>query len=86
MEAAIFVSGDLQTGHVTMRHQYARNRKLNSLQFAQLASKMFSGQVYSTAKSDTITPAACTESFVAHNAISLRALVCAEASPSAVSF
>ncbi|OZY87016.1 trypsin [Cellvibrio mixtus] len=79
MEAAIFVSGDLQTGHVTMRHQYARNRKLNSLQFAQLTSKMFGSQVYSTAKSDTITPAACTESFVAHNAISLRALVCAEA-------
>ncbi|HEX7763254.1 MAG TPA: serine protease, partial [Cellvibrio sp.] len=44
MEAAIFVSGDLQTGHVTMRHQYARNRKLNSLQFAQLTSKMFGGQ------------------------------------------
>lgn len=79
MEAAIFVSGDLQTGHVAMRHQYARNRKLNSLQFAQLTSKMFSGQVFSTAKSDTITPAACTERFVAHNAISLRALVCAEA-------
>ncbi len=79
MESAIFVSGELQTGHVTMRHQYARNRKLNSLQFAQLTSKMFGGQVYSTAKSETITPAACTESFVAVNAISLRALVCAEA-------
>jgi serine protease Do len=79
MESAIFVSGDLQTGHVTMRHQYARNRKLNSLQFSQLASQMFADQVYSTAKSDTITPAACTESFVTHNAISLRALVCTEA-------
>jgi serine protease Do len=79
MESAIFVSGELQTGHITMRHQYARNRKLNSLQFSKLTSKMFAGQVYSTAKSDTITPAACTESFVAHNAISLRALVCAEA-------
>lgn len=79
MESAIFVSGELQTGHVTMRHQYARNRKLNSLQFAQLTSNMFEGQVYSTAKSETITPAACTEDFVTHNAISLRALVCAEA-------
>lgn len=79
MESAIFVSGDLQTGHITMRHQYARNRKLNSLQFAQLASKMFSNQVYSSAKSETITPAACTEDFIQHHNISLRALVCAEA-------
>lgn len=79
MESAIFVSGDLQTGHITMRHQYARNRKLNSMQFAQLATKMFGGQVYSSAKSETITPAACTEDFIQHNNISLRALVCAEA-------
>ena len=49
------------------------------MQFAQLATNMFSSQVYSTAKSDTITPAACTESFIKHNNISLRALVCAEA-------
>lgn len=79
MESAIFVSGELQTGHITMRHQYARNRKLNSLQFAQLASKMYGSQVYSTAKSDTITPAYCHESFVNTNGLSLRALVCAEA-------
>jgi hypothetical protein len=49
------------------------------MQFAQLATNMFNGQVYSTAKSDTITPAACTENFIKHNNISLRAVVCAEA-------
>jgi serine protease Do len=40
---------------------------------------MFNSQVYSTAKSETITPAVCTENFIKHNSISLRALVCAEA-------
>lgn len=79
MESAIFVSGDLQTGHLSMHHKYAHNKKLNAMQFAQLATNMFNGQVYSTAKSETITSAACTESFVKHNNISLRALVCAEA-------
>ena len=49
------------------------------MQFAQLATNMFNGQVFSTAKSETITPAACTEDFIKHNNISLRALVCAEA-------
>lgn len=79
MESAIFVSGELQTGHVSMHHKYAHNKKLNAMQFAQLATNMFNSQVYSTAKSETITPAYCTEDFIAHNNISLRALVCAEA-------
>ncbi|WP_323813991.1 serine protease [Cellvibrio sp. NN19] len=79
MESAIFVSGELQTGHLSMHHKYAHNKKLNAMQFAQLATNMFSGQVYSTAKSDTITPASCTEDFIKHNNISLRAMVCAEA-------
>lgn len=79
MESAIFVSGELQTGHLSMHHKFARNKKLNAMQFAQLATNLYNGQVYSTAKSETITPAYCTESFVGHNNISLRALVCAEA-------
>ncbi len=79
MESAIFVSGELQTGHLSMQHKYAHNKKLNAMQFAQLATNMFDGQVYSTAKSETITPASCTEDFIKHNNISLRALVCAEA-------
>jgi serine protease Do len=79
MESAIFVSGEMQTGHISMHHKYAHNKKLNAMQFAQLASNMFDDQVYSTAKSETITPAACTEDFIKHNNISLRALVCAEA-------
>lgn len=79
MESAIFVSGDLQTGHLSMHHKFAHNKKLNRMQFAQLATNLYNGQVYSTAKSETITPAYCTEDFVGHNNISLRALVCAEA-------
>lgn len=79
MESSIFVSGELQTGHVSMHHKYAHNKKLNAMQFSQLATNMFNSQVYSTAKSETITPAYCTENFIAHNNISLRALVCAEA-------
>lgn len=79
MESAIFVSGELQTGHLSMHHKFARNKKLNAMQFAQLATNLYDGQVFSTAKSETITPAYCTEDFVGHNNISLRALVCAEA-------
>lgn len=79
MESQIFVSGDLQTGHISMRHQYIHNKKLTAMQFAQLATTFYSNQVYSSAKSDTITPAECAEQFIALNNMSLRALVCTEA-------
>lgn len=79
MESQIFVSGDVQTGHVAMHHQYIHNKKLTAMQFAQLATNHYSNQVYSTAKSDTITAAQCTEQFIALSHTALRALVCAEA-------
>lgn len=78
-ESEIFVSSELQTGHITMRHNLLHNKKLNALQFSRLASNYFAGQVYSSAKNESITPASCTESFINTNNISLRAMVCAEA-------
>jgi len=79
MESQIFVSGDLQTGHISMRHQYIQNKKLTAMQFAHVATSFYDNQVYSTAKSETITPAECAEQFVALKNMSLRALVCTEA-------
>jgi len=79
MESEIFVSGDLQTGNISIRHQLLHNKKLNAWQFSKLASNYYSGQVYSTTKSDSITPAACSESFVKTKHLPLRALVCTEA-------
>jgi len=79
MESAIYVSEDIQTGHISMRHQYIHNKKLTTMQFAKLATSFYSNQVYSTAKSDTITSAQCAEDFIALKNMSLRALVCAEA-------
>lgn len=79
MESEVFVSGDLQTGHITLRHKYLHSKTLNALQFSRLISGEFGGQVYSTAKSDTITPAACYEKFVRTNQLPVRALVCSEA-------
>lgn len=79
MESEIFVSGDLQTGNITITHKYLHNKKLNALQFSHLVSNEFGGQVYSTANSDNITPAACNEQFVRTNHLPVRALVCAEA-------
>jgi serine protease Do len=79
MESEIFVSDSLQTGHISMSHTYMRNKKLHALQFAKLASQRFANQVYSSAHSNLLTPAACTEDFVKINNMKVRAQVCAEA-------
>lgn len=79
MESEIFVSDSLQTGHISMSHSYMRNKKLNAWQFAKLAGQRFANQVYSSAHSSVLTPAACTEDFVQLNNLKMRVQVCAEA-------
>lgn len=79
MESEIFVSDSLQTGHISMAHNYLRNKKLNSLQFANLASRSFANQVYSSAHNSVLTAAACTEDFVKINNLKIRAQICVEA-------
>jgi serine protease Do len=79
MESEIYVSDNLQTGHISMSHSYMRNKKLNAWQFSQLASKRFARQVYSSAHSRVLTPAACTENFVKLQNLKMRAQVCVEA-------
>jgi serine protease Do len=79
MESEIFVSDSLQTGHISMSHSYMRNKKLNSWQFAKLSGQRFANQVYSSAHSTVLTPAACTENFVQLHNVKMRVQVCAEA-------
>jgi serine protease Do len=79
MESEIFVSDSLQTGHISMSHSYMRNKKLNSWQFAKLSGQRFANQVYSSAHSTVLTPAACTENFVQLHNVKMRVQVCTEA-------
>lgn len=79
MESEIFVSDSLQTGHISMSHSYMRNKKLNTWQFAKLSGQRFANQVYSSAHSSVLTPAACTENFVELQNLKMRVQVCAEA-------
>lgn len=79
MESEIFVSDTMQTGHISMSHSYMRNKKLNSWQFARLSGQRFAHQVYSSAYSNVLTPAACTENFVQLQNVKMRVQVCTEA-------
>ena len=64
MESAIFICGALQTGQLSMRHEFLRSSGLDDLRFAQLASTSFKNENFGNYKDTRLTGPHCTEDFV----------------------
>jgi S1-C subfamily serine protease len=79
MESAIFVSGSLQTGQLSIRHQFLRGAGLDKLRFAQLASASFKNEHFGNNKDARLTGPNCTEDFVKNKDLPLRAVLCVRA-------
>lgn len=79
MESAIFVSDELQTGFISMHHQYIRSTKLNSLRFSALMGKFFGNKVQGNTKDTTLVTPHCTEQFIRNKNFKGRAVLCIEA-------
>ena len=79
MESAIFVSGSLQTGQLSIRHQFLRSTGLDKVRFAQLAGASFKNEHFGSTKDTRLTGPNCTESFVKNKNLPLRAVLCVRA-------
>ncbi|NRR29854.1 trypsin-like peptidase domain-containing protein [Oxalobacteraceae bacterium] len=79
MESAVFVNGSLQTGQVSIRHQFIRSTGLDKIRFSQLASRSFKNEHFGTAKDSRLTGPQCTEEFVNNGKLSMRAVLCLRA-------
>lgn len=82
MESAIFVSGNLQTGAIGIRHQFMRSTGLDPVRFAQLSSASFKNEGFGSHKDSRLTGPQCTEQFVkaqGPNSVPLRAVLCVRA-------
>lgn len=79
MESAVFVNGSLQTGQVSIRHQFIRSTGLDQIRFSQLASRSFKNEHFGTAKDSRLTGPQCTEEFVNNGKLSMRAVLCLRA-------
>lgn len=79
MESAIFISGSLQTGQLSIRHQFLRGTGLDKLRFAQLASASFKNEHFGSNKDTRLTGPNCTEDFVKNKNLPLRAVLCVRA-------
>lgn len=79
MESAIFVNGTLQTGQISIRHQFLRAKGLDSLRFAQLAGSSFKNEHFGSNKDARLTGPKCSEQFVHNGQLPLRAVLCVRA-------
>jgi hypothetical protein len=79
MESALFVSGQMQTGRVSIRHKLIRSSELGAWRFATLASNQFKNQSFGSHKDLRFTPPQCTEQFVNNNKLPMRAVICVRA-------
>ncbi|MFM9433774.1 serine protease Do [Janthinobacterium sp. CG_23.3] len=79
MEAAIFISGTLQTGQISMRHEFLRSNTLGPVRFAELAGAAFKNEHFGSHKDAHLTGPSCTEQFVKNHSLPLRAVLCVRA-------
>lgn len=79
MESAIFVSGSLQTGAVSIQHQYMRSAGLDAIRFAQLSSISFKNEAFGSHRDSRLTGPTCTEEFIKNDTLPMRAVLCVKA-------
>jgi serine protease Do len=79
MESAIFVSGELQTCQMAIRHVFTRSTKLGAVRFSSLAGEAFKRENFGGHKDRRLTAPACTEAFVNNKRLPMRAVLCVRA-------
>ncbi len=79
MESSLFVSGKLQTGHITIAHTLLQSKKLDALRFSRLVSERFKNQIFASTRHPSVTAPACNEDFVKNEGVSMRSVLCVRA-------
>ena len=79
IESAIYVSDQLQTGHVSIQHRFSRSKEMDSFRFSHMLNNSFKNQIVGGHKDRRLTPPSCTEEFVTNGNMSMRAIMCVRA-------
>jgi S1-C subfamily serine protease len=78
-ESGVYVSEQMQTGQVSIRHAFMRSRELGAMRFSELIGRNFKNQIASEAKNTQLTGLNCSEDFVTNKNLPLRAVLCVRA-------
>lgn len=76
MESSVFVSEELQTGHIAISHSLLRRGSLDRWRFARVARESFTNRVFRSRFNTGISGPECIEDFIDSNRLALRTAVC----------
>ncbi len=79
MESAVYISDQLQIGHVAIRHEFTRSTDLDAIRFSALMSASFKNESFGSYKDINLTGPMCNERFVSNQGLPLRAVLCVRA-------
>lgn len=79
MDASLFISDQLQTGAVAMRHQLIQSRGIDAIRFARIASQSFRNEDFGNHRDTRLSSPQCQQMFVANRQLPLRAVLCVRA-------
>jgi len=79
MESAIYVSDKLNTGVISITHQFNQSTKLGPFRFSQLAASSVKAEKFGTHKDKNLTGPECTEQFLTNGNLPMRAVLCVRA-------
>ena len=79
MDSSLYISDQMQTGAVTVRHQLLQSRQLDALRFARVVTQSFRNESFGGAHDVRMSTPQCTQMFVANQYLPLRAVMCVRA-------
>ncbi|HSH72530.1 MAG TPA: serine protease [Methylophilaceae bacterium] len=79
MESAVYVSDQLQIGHVAIRHEFTKATDLDAIRFSALMSASFKNEGFGSYKDINLTGPECNEHFVTNKGLPMRAVLCVRA-------
>lgn len=79
MESAIYVSHELNTGYMSIRHEFTKSSKLGALRFSEATARAFKNEKFGGHKDRRLTGPVCTETFLTNGKLPMRAVLCVRA-------
>lgn len=79
MESSVFISDEIRTGHISIRHSLMRSKELDDWRFARVLRNAFSSQIHKYREHPNHSGPVCHESFMTNGQLPMRAVVCVSA-------
>lgn len=79
MESSVFISDEIRTGHISIRHSLMQSKELGDWRFARVLRNAFSSQIHKYREHPNLSGPVCHENFMTNEHLPMRAVICVSA-------